>query len=219
MSLHLSHIWFSIEGHQLPFLQHAHTIFGWTCSILTNLVFWEMQERKSEDHHWLCSTFAFIMFNHQRKSWGNLESVKIYFWVVKHTLSSVVKINILTHIIWIEYMCSPAGAVAGRGSKYGREGWTTTWRPGQRPRWEGCWHHHHHHHHELIIIAVINGEGDNAHDEKVTDDCRQYQQASALLLLLSLPHFFSFGFLLSQLTLPKSYLVKLQDWRLHSFYS
>ena len=101
MSLHLSHIWFSIEGHQLPFLQHAHTIFGWTCSILTNLVFWEMQERKSEDHHWLCSTFAFIMFNHQRKSLGNLESVKIYFWVVKHTLSSVVKINILIHIIWI----------------------------------------------------------------------------------------------------------------------
>ena len=94
MSLHLSHIWFSIEGHQLPFLQHAHTIFGWTCSILTNLVFWEMQERKSEYHHWLCSTFAFIMFNHQRKSLGNLESVKIYFWVVKHTLSSVVKIKL-----------------------------------------------------------------------------------------------------------------------------
>ena len=101
MSLHPPHIWFSIEGHQLPFLQHAHTIFGWTCSILTNLVFWEMQERKSEDHHWLCSTFAFIMFNHQRKSWGNLESVKIYFWVVKHTLSSVVKMNILIDIIWI----------------------------------------------------------------------------------------------------------------------
>ena len=88
MSLHLSHIWFSIEGHQLPFLQHALTIFGWTCSILTNLVFWEMQERKREDLHWLCSTFAFIIFNHQRKSWSNLESVKIYFWVVKHTLSS-----------------------------------------------------------------------------------------------------------------------------------
>ena len=31
----------------------------------------------------------------------NLESVKIYFWVVKHTLSSVVKINILIDIIWI----------------------------------------------------------------------------------------------------------------------
>ena len=60
-----------------------------------------LRNARKEDHHWLWSTFAFIMFNHQRKSWGNLESVKIYFWVVKHTFSSVVKINILTHIIWI----------------------------------------------------------------------------------------------------------------------